>query len=145
MIGVVIVTHGNLAREFRAAVEHVVGPQEQVETISIGPDDDLDVRRADMLSALGRVDSGGGVVVTHGTDTIEETAFFCDLTVEGDVVFAGAMRNGSEISADGPRNLLCAAQVAESAPGLGTVLVLNDEIHADHWFEKHLGGPPAAS
>ena len=63
MIGVVIVTHGRLAHEFRAALEHVVGPQEQIETISIGPDDDLDERRSDMLTALARVDSGGGVVV----------------------------------------------------------------------------------
>jgi mannose PTS system EIIA component len=63
MIGVVIVTHGNLACEFRTALEHVVGPQEQVETISIGPDDDLDERRTDMLAALAKVDSGDGVVV----------------------------------------------------------------------------------
>ncbi|MEM7192155.1 MAG: PTS sugar transporter subunit IIA [Pseudomonadota bacterium] len=63
MIGVVIVTHGNLACEFRAALEHVVGPQEQVATISIGPDDDLDARRADMLAALAEVDTGEGVVV----------------------------------------------------------------------------------
>ena len=63
MIGVVIVTHGKLAHEFRAALEHVVGPQEQIETISIGPDDDLDARRADILSALDSVDSGEGVVV----------------------------------------------------------------------------------
>jgi len=63
MIGVLIVTHGRLAHEFRAALEHVVGPQEQLDTISIGPDDDLDVRRADMLDALARVDSGEGVVV----------------------------------------------------------------------------------
>jgi L-asparaginase len=89
-----------------------------------------------MLEVARRAAPGGGVVVTHGTDTIEETAFFCDLTVEGDVVFAGAMRNGSEVSADGPRNLLCASQVAEAAPGLGTVLVLNDEIHAARWARK---------
>ena len=63
MIGVVIVTHGNLACEFRAALEHVVGPQEQVESISIGPDVDLDARRADKLEALAKVDSGDGVVV----------------------------------------------------------------------------------
>jgi mannose PTS system EIIA component len=63
MIGVVIVTHGNLAREFRAALEHVVGPQEQFETISIGPDDDLDMRRNDMMEALARVDGGKGVIV----------------------------------------------------------------------------------
>ena len=54
MIGVVIVTHGRLAHEFRAALEHVVGPQEQIETISIGPDDDLDERRSDMLTALAK-------------------------------------------------------------------------------------------
>jgi PTS system mannose-specific IIA component len=63
MIGVVIVTHGRLAREFRAALEHVVGPQEQFETISIGPDDDLDLRRNDMMEALARVDGGKGVIV----------------------------------------------------------------------------------
>jgi PTS system mannose-specific IIA component len=63
MIGVLIVTHGRLAHEFRAALEHVVGPQEQLDTVSIGPDDDLDMRRADMLDALARVDSGEGVVV----------------------------------------------------------------------------------
>ena len=63
MIGVVIVTHGRLAHEFRAALEHVVGPQEQFETISIGPDDDLDMRRNDMLEALARVDGGQGVIV----------------------------------------------------------------------------------
>ena len=63
MIGVLIVTHGGLAHEFRSALEHVVGPQEQIETISIGPDDDLETRRSEMLSALARVDSGKGVVV----------------------------------------------------------------------------------
>ena len=63
MIGLVLVTHGQLAEEFRHAVEHVVGPQEQIETISIGPDDDLDLRRSDMLTALGRVDTGDGVIV----------------------------------------------------------------------------------
>jgi mannose PTS system EIIA component len=63
MIGLVIVTHGGLACEFRAALEHVVGPQEQIETVSIGPDDDLDLRQSDMLAALARVDSGHGVVV----------------------------------------------------------------------------------
>ncbi|XSG83059.1 MAG: PTS sugar transporter subunit IIA [Methyloligella sp. ZOD6] len=63
MIGVVIVTHGKLADEFRAALEHVVGPQEQLETICIGPEDDLDRRRDEMLKILTRVDSGSGVIV----------------------------------------------------------------------------------
>jgi len=63
MIGVVVVTHGKLAEEFRAALEHVVGPQEQFETICIGPEDDLDRRRDEMLKILTRVDSGSGVIV----------------------------------------------------------------------------------
>lgn len=63
MIGMVLVTHGQLATEFRAALEHVVGPQVQFETITIGPDDDMEVRRGDILAAVGRVESGAGVVV----------------------------------------------------------------------------------
>ena len=63
MIGLVIVTHGGLAREFRAALEHVVGPQKQIETIQIGPDDDMDLRRTEILGAVGRVQTGDGVIV----------------------------------------------------------------------------------
>jgi PTS system mannose-specific IIA component len=63
MIGVVIVTHGNLAKEFRAALEHVVGPQEQVATVSIGPDDDMEERREAILQAVAKVDAGEGVVL----------------------------------------------------------------------------------
>ncbi len=63
MIGMVLVTHGRLATEFRAALEHVVGPQEQIETITIGPEDDMEIRRADILDAVARVESGSGVVV----------------------------------------------------------------------------------
>jgi mannose PTS system EIIA component len=63
MIGIVLVTHGRLAAEFRAALEHVVGPQKQIESVAIGPDDDIEQRRQDILSAVGKVDSGAGVVV----------------------------------------------------------------------------------
>ena len=63
MIGLVLVTHGRLAEEFKAALEHVVGPQEQVETISIGPDDDMEQRRQDILAAVEDVNDGGGVVL----------------------------------------------------------------------------------
>jgi PTS system mannose-specific IIA component len=63
MIGMVLVTHGHLATEFRAALEHVVGPQKQIETITIGPEDDMEQRRKDIIAAVHRVDSGGGVVV----------------------------------------------------------------------------------
>ncbi len=59
----VLVTHGDLATQFRAALEHVVGPQRQVATISIGPDDDIERRRCDIIEAVSLVDSGAGVVL----------------------------------------------------------------------------------
>ena len=63
MIGLVLVTHGRLADEFRAALEHVVGPQERIEAISIGADDDMEQRRQEIVSAVGRVAGGEGVVI----------------------------------------------------------------------------------
>lgn len=63
MIGLVLVTHGRLADEFVIAMEHVVGPQEQVTTIAIGPEDDMEVRRAEIADAIGGVDAGQGVIV----------------------------------------------------------------------------------
>ena len=63
MIGMVLVTHGLLATEFKAALEHVVGPQKQIETITIGPEDDMELRRLDIMNAVGRVNTGKGVVV----------------------------------------------------------------------------------
>jgi PTS system mannose-specific IIA component len=63
MIGLVIVTHGGLAQEFRAALEHVHGPQTQLETISIGPDDDMETRRDEIIEATKTVDTGQGVIL----------------------------------------------------------------------------------
>ena len=63
MIGLVIVTHGRLAEEFVFAMEHVVGPQAAVESICIGPEDDMERRRKDILAACGRVDVGSGVIL----------------------------------------------------------------------------------
>src|SRR6476619_3739554 len=63
MIGLVIVTHGRLAEEFVFAMEHVVGPQSAVEAICIGPEDDMERRRKDILAACGRVDTGSGVIL----------------------------------------------------------------------------------
>ncbi len=63
MIGMVLVTHGHLAEEFIAALEHVVGEQKQVRAVCIGPDDDMEQRRQDILNSVGDVDTGGGVVV----------------------------------------------------------------------------------
>ena len=63
MIGLVLVTHGKLAEEFRHAVEHVVGPQKNIETVCIGPEDDMDQRRQDILDAVERANSGTGVII----------------------------------------------------------------------------------
>jgi PTS system mannose-specific IIA component len=63
MIGMVLVTHGHLATEFRSALEHVVGPQSQLRTITIGPEDDMEIRRSDIIEAVNAVDSGQGVIV----------------------------------------------------------------------------------
>ncbi|MCH8201812.1 MAG: PTS sugar transporter subunit IIA [Proteobacteria bacterium] len=63
MIGMVLVTHGRLAAEFVAAMEHVVGPQDAVRIVCIGPDDDMEKRRAEILDAVQEVESGSGVIV----------------------------------------------------------------------------------
>ena len=63
MIGLVLVTHGRLAAEFITAMEHVVGPQTAIEAICIGPDDDMESRRADIACAVKAVDDGSGVIL----------------------------------------------------------------------------------
>ena len=63
MIGSVLVTHGNLAREFIAALEHVVGPQQYVAAVCIGADDDMEKRRAEILESAKACDTGDGVIV----------------------------------------------------------------------------------
>ena len=63
MIGVVLVTHGNLATELVKVMEHVVGPQDQLTTITIDPDDDMEKRREDILNSVQSVDKGRGVII----------------------------------------------------------------------------------
>lgn len=63
MIGLVLVTHGNLANEFISAMQHVVGKQEQVAPVCIGPEDDMEMRRSEILKKVEEVNDGSGVVV----------------------------------------------------------------------------------
>jgi L-asparaginase len=97
----------------------------------------------------GRIDEGArGVVVTQGTDSLEETSFVLDLLVDRDepVVVTGAMRHPDLPGADGPANLLASVQVAasETTRGIGAVVVLNEEIHAARFVQKtHTSNPGA--
>jgi PTS system mannose-specific IIA component len=63
MIGMVLVTHGRLADEFIAATEHVVGPQDGVRSVCIGPDDDMELRREEIVQAVDAVETGDGVIL----------------------------------------------------------------------------------
>jgi PTS system mannose-specific IIA component len=63
MIGLVLVSHGRLAAEFRAALEHVVGPQRQIEPVAIAPDDNIESRRQEIIDAVKKVDAGDGVAI----------------------------------------------------------------------------------
>lgn len=120
-------------------------PTKQVASPHMTINDLLDIRTA----AAGAIAQGSaGVVITQGTDTMEEIAFGLDL-LRGDpepIVVTGAMRNASMAGADGPGNLLAAVTVAASpqARGLGALVVMNDEIHAARFVRKSHTSSPAA-
>jgi L-asparaginase len=122
-----------------------------VHTVATVPSGDLRLADVHELAArVGKAVQAGahGVVVTQGTDTLEETSYAFDLLTAFDVpvVFTGAMRNASLPGPDGPANLLAAIGVAASprARGLGTVVVFNDEIHgARHVRKRHTSSTAA--
>ena len=82
MIGMVLVTHGDLAKEMVAALEHVVGPLEQIETVCIGPNDDMEARRQDIADSVARADSGEGVILL--TDMFGGTPSILAISLMGD-------------------------------------------------------------
>ena len=102
--------------------------------------DEVWLKLAKRVNALLRQDDVDGVVITHGTDTMEETAWFLNLVVKSEkpIVMVGAMRPATAIGADGPANLFNAVAVAvhPDARGRGVLVVLNDEIHYAREIEK---------
>ena len=95
---------------------------------------------AKRINELAKGNDVDGFVITHGTDTLEESAFFLNLTVKTDkpVVMVGSMRPSTAVSADGPLNLFNAVGVAidPNAKGRGVLVVMNDWIHAAHYLTK---------
>jgi L-asparaginase len=139
------------AAELTAAVPQL-GDTAQLETVAFRQTASGDLSFDDLVSLASeitaRFDNGyAGVVVTQGTDSIEETSFALDLLIDSDrpVVVTGAMRNPTLAGPDGPANLLAAVQVAAAphAIGLGCVVVLNDEIHAARFVRKTNTSSPA--
>jgi L-asparaginase len=125
--------------------ELVFVPAKQVASPHMTMQDLLDMR---VMVRNAIAQGSAGVVVTQGTDTVEEIAFGLDVLCSGaqPVVITGAMRNASMPGADGPANLAAAVRVA-AAPasrGLGTVVVMNDEIHAARFVRKSHTASPAA-
>ena len=124
----------------------------ELETVSFRQIPSGDLSFSDLIELATQItkrfDAGTtGVVVTQGTDTIEETSFALDLLVRDSrpVVVTGAMRNPTLAGPDGPANLLAAVQVAASreVTGLGTLVVFNDEIHAARFVRKTHTSSPA--
>jgi L-asparaginase len=114
-----------------------------VQIANVGSQDmsfDIMLKLAKRINELLRSRDVDGIVVTHGTDTMEETAYFLNLVVKSDkpVVMVGSMRPSTAVSADGPLNLYDAVSVAAdpNATGRGVLVVLNDWIHAAHSLTK---------
>ena len=133
------------AADLLLAVPGLSGIEAELRTVDFRRKPGASVSFTDLFELAGAIngalrDGCAGVVITQGTDTIEEVAYALDLMLPGDapVVVTGAMRNPTMAGADGPANILAAARVAAGrhARGLGCLVVFNDQIHAARWVQK---------
>ena len=133
------------AADLLLAVPGLSGIEAELRTVDFRRKPGASVSFTDLFELAGAInealrDGCTGVVITQGTDTIEEVAYALDLMLPGDapVVVTGAMRNPTMAGADGPANILAAARVAAGrhARGLGCLVVFNDQIHAARWVQK---------
>lgn len=110
----------------------------QLPSVHISPQIVLDV--AKKIKNLKEKEQFDGVVITHGTDTLEETAYMLDLLFPPDypIVLTGAMKSSNELGSDGPSNLIAAVRVAcsDEASGMGVLVVMNDEVHSAKYVTK---------
>ena len=123
-----LATVPEIAKVARIEVQNLAN----VPSAYMDPERWVELRKA-VVEALARPEVAG-VIVSHGTDTLEETAYFLDLTIQSEkpIVLIGAQRNASEPDFDGPRNLLNAARICVSpeATGKGVMIALNNQINA---------------
>lgn len=142
-----------LASESLLAALPLIGEIVDIETASVRQVPGAHLVQDDVLELATMIESRfeagtDGVIVTQGTDTLEESAFALDSILPGDgpVVMTGALRNPSMVGSDGPANLLAAIRTAASpgARGLGVLVVMNDEIHSARFVRKVHTSSPAA-
>ncbi len=119
MIGLVLVTHGRLAEEFVVAMEHVVGPQEAVATICIGPEDDMEERRADIARAIGEVERGQGVAVLTDLFGGTPSNLAISLMVPGRVEVIAGINLPMLIRLGGARKAMSVTQAVAAARDAG--------------------------
>jgi PTS system mannose-specific IIA component len=119
MIGLVLVTHGRLAHEFVVAMEHVVGKQERIATICIGPEDDMEERRADIAKAIADVDTGRGVIVLTDLFGGTPSNLAISLMQAGSVEVIAGINLPMLIRLDGARKTMKVAEAVAKAREAG--------------------------
>ncbi|MDF1834681.1 MAG: PTS sugar transporter subunit IIA [Alteraurantiacibacter sp. bin_em_oilr2.035] len=119
MIGIILVTHGRLAEEFVAAMEHVVGEQEDVAAICIGPSDDMEQRRGDIANAISRVDSGAGAILLTDLFGGTPSNLAISLLKPGETEVIAGINLPMLIRLAGARKGMSLSQAAEAARDAG--------------------------